>query len=57
MLDDTVAGGAKVEVGGGRDPGERYIAPTVLTGVSADSAVMANLVRNSVIVSGAAIVS
>jgi aldehyde dehydrogenase (NAD+) len=41
MLDDTVAGGAKIEVGGGRDPGERYIAPTVLTGVSADSAVMA----------------
>jgi aldehyde dehydrogenase (NAD+) len=41
MLDATVAGGATVEVGGGRDPGERYLAPTVLTGVSAESPVMA----------------
>jgi aldehyde dehydrogenase (NAD+) len=41
MLDDTVSGGAKVEVGGQTDAGERYIAPTVLTNVGADAAVMA----------------
>jgi aldehyde dehydrogenase (NAD+) len=41
MLDDTVAAGATVAIGGGRDAGERYLAPTVVTGVTADSAVMA----------------
>jgi aldehyde dehydrogenase (NAD+) len=41
MLDDTVAHGAKIEIGGETDAAERYIAPTVLTGVTADSAVMA----------------
>jgi aldehyde dehydrogenase (NAD+) len=41
MLDDTVAKGAKIAVGGQRDAGERYIAPTVLTDVTADTAVMA----------------
>jgi aldehyde dehydrogenase (NAD+) len=41
LLDDTVSGGAKVEIGGGTDAGERYIAPTVLTGVSPDAPVMA----------------
>ncbi|HEY1547937.1 MAG TPA: aldehyde dehydrogenase family protein [Kofleriaceae bacterium] len=41
MLDDTVAKGAKVAVGGQRDAAERYIAPTVLTDVAADTAVMA----------------
>ena len=40
LLDDTVAGGAKVEIGGATDAAERYIAPTVLTGVQADSAIM-----------------
>lgn len=41
MLDDTVRSGARIEVGGQADPGERYIAPTILTNVSPDSAVMA----------------
>src|SRR4029078_8450866 len=41
MLDDSVSAGAKVEVGGGSDPEQRYIAPTVLTGVTADAPVMA----------------
>jgi aldehyde dehydrogenase (NAD+) len=41
LLDDTVARGAKLACGGQRDPGERYIAPTVLTDVPADSAAMA----------------
>jgi len=41
MLDDTVSGGAKIEVGGQTDAGERYIAPTVLTNVAPDAAVMA----------------
>ena len=41
MLDDTVKGGARVELGGESDAGERYISPTVLTNVSPDSAVMA----------------
>ena len=31
MLDDSVSQGAKVEIGGGTDADERYIAPTVLT--------------------------
>ncbi len=41
MLDDSVAQGAKIEVGGGSDAAERYIAPTVLTNVKAEQAVMA----------------
>lgn len=41
MLEATVKAGAKVETGGVTDPAERYIAPTVLTNVKADSAVMA----------------
>lgn len=41
MLDDTVKAGAHIEVGGETDPGERYIAPTVLTNVRPDAAVMA----------------
>ena len=41
MLDATVKSGAKVEVGGDTDASERYIAPTVLTNVKPDMAVMA----------------
>jgi aldehyde dehydrogenase (NAD+) len=41
MLDDSVTQGARVEVGGDKDPSERYIAPTVLSGVKAESPVMA----------------
>ena len=41
MLDDSVSGGAKVEIGGGSDAGERYIAPTVLTHVAPEAPVMA----------------
>lgn len=41
MLDSTVKAGATVEVGGQTDAGERYIAPTVLTNVKPDTAVMA----------------
>lgn len=41
MLDDTVKSGARIELGGEVDPAERYIAPTILTNVSPDSAVMA----------------
>jgi len=41
MLDDTVRQGARVEIGGGSDAGELYIAPTVLTGVAAEAPVMA----------------
>ena len=41
MLDDTVKQGAKVEIGGGTDAGERFIAPTVLTNVKPDAPVMA----------------
>jgi aldehyde dehydrogenase (NAD+) len=41
MLDDSVSQGARIEVGGGSDPGERYIAPTVLTGVTPEAPVMA----------------
>jgi aldehyde dehydrogenase (NAD+) len=40
MLDDTVQAGAKVEIGGEADAADRYIAPTVLTGVTPDAAVM-----------------
>jgi len=41
MLDDSVSQGAKIEIGGGSDAQERYIAPTVLTNVAPGSAVMA----------------
>ena len=41
MLDATVKSGAKVETGGETDASERYIAPTILTNVKPDSAVMA----------------
>jgi aldehyde dehydrogenase (NAD+) len=41
MLDDTVAEGARVEVGGAKDASDRYIAPTVLSGVKPESPVMA----------------
>lgn len=41
MLDDTVKSGARIELGGEVDAAERYIAPTILTNVSPDSAVMA----------------
>lgn len=40
LLDDTVAQGARVELGGATDAGERFIAPTVLTGVRPDAPVM-----------------
>jgi aldehyde dehydrogenase (NAD+) len=40
LLDATVARGAKIEVGGERDAAERYIAPTVVTGVTADAPLM-----------------
>jgi aldehyde dehydrogenase (NAD+) len=40
MLNATVKDGAKVEIGGERDPGERYIAPTVVTHVKPESALM-----------------
>ncbi|HEV7556634.1 MAG TPA: aldehyde dehydrogenase family protein [Kofleriaceae bacterium] len=41
MLDDTVAQGAHVEIGGETDAAERYIAPTVLVGVKPGTPVMA----------------
>jgi aldehyde dehydrogenase (NAD+) len=41
MLDDSVSQGARIEIGGGSDPGERYIAPTVLTQVTPEAPVMA----------------
>ena len=40
LLDDSVAQGARVEVGGQTDAQDRYIAPTVLTNVKADTAIM-----------------
>ena len=41
MLDGTVNQGARVEIGGVTDADELYVAPTVLSGVSANSPVMA----------------
>lgn len=41
MMDETVAQGARLELGGGTDAAERYIAPTILTGVRPDAPVMA----------------
>ncbi len=40
LLGDTVAGGAQVAIGGETDAAERYIAPTVLTGVARDAPIM-----------------
>jgi aldehyde dehydrogenase (NAD+) len=40
MLERTVATGARVEVGGTVEASSRYIAPTVLSGVKPDAAVM-----------------
>ena len=41
LIDATVRGGATVEIGGTRDPAQRYIAPTVLSGVTFDAPIMA----------------
>ncbi len=40
LLAETVAGGAKVEIGGQTDPAERYIAPTLLSNVDFDAPIM-----------------
>jgi aldehyde dehydrogenase (NAD+) len=40
VLDRTVAAGARVETGGQVDPATRYVAPTLLSGVQPDMAVM-----------------
>jgi aldehyde dehydrogenase (NAD+) len=40
LLDETVRGGATVEIGGTTIAAERYIAPTVLSGVTFDSTIM-----------------
>ena len=40
MLDDAVAAGARIEIGGDRDAGSRYLAPTIVTGVPTDSRLM-----------------
>jgi aldehyde dehydrogenase (NAD+) len=40
MLDESVTAGARIEAGGGREPAERYLAPTLLTGVNADMPIM-----------------
>ena len=40
LLDDSVSQGAKIELGGDTDAAERYIAPTILTQVTGDTAVM-----------------
>jgi aldehyde dehydrogenase (NAD+) len=40
LMDETVRGGAKVEVGGQTDAAQRYIAPTVLSNVSNDAPIM-----------------
>jgi aldehyde dehydrogenase (NAD+) len=40
LLDDTVRGGARVEIGGVTDAAERYVAPTVLSNVTFDAPVM-----------------
>jgi aldehyde dehydrogenase (NAD+) len=40
LLDATVRGGAKVEAGGQTDAAQRYIAPTVLSGVGFDAPIM-----------------
>jgi aldehyde dehydrogenase (NAD+) len=40
LLEEAVAAGARVEIGGVTNPGERYIAPTLLTNVGWDSRIM-----------------
>jgi aldehyde dehydrogenase (NAD+) len=40
LIDDAVRSGATVEIGGHVDLAERYISPTILSGVSADAAIM-----------------
>ena len=40
MLYQTVAEGAQIAIGGDSDPAQKYIAPTILTGVKASHAVM-----------------
>jgi len=40
LLDDSVRQGAQVELGGDTDAAERYIAPTILTRVTGDTAIM-----------------
>lgn len=40
LLRQTVEAGATIEIGGDVDPSQRYIAPTVLSGVSVDSPIM-----------------
>ena len=42
LLDDAKSSGAKVAIGGNADVSDRYLAPTLLTDVSADSAIMQN---------------
>jgi len=40
LIDDAIEKGAKVELGNDRDPATRYIAPTILSGVTEDMACM-----------------
>ena len=40
LLDDAVAAGARIEIGGWIEPRDRYIAPTILTNVRWDSPLM-----------------
>jgi aldehyde dehydrogenase (NAD+) len=40
LVDETVALGARVEIGGGADPEERYFAPTILSGVTPSAPIM-----------------
>jgi aldehyde dehydrogenase (NAD+) len=40
LIDDATAGGAVIVAGGNRDAAQKFIAPTLLTGAAADSAVM-----------------
>jgi len=40
LVERTVAGGANLEIGGRFDPATRYIAPTVISGVTRDSPLM-----------------
>jgi aldehyde dehydrogenase (NAD+) len=41
LVEDALAKGAKLELGGQFDTGERYAPPTILTGVTKDMAIMA----------------
>jgi aldehyde dehydrogenase (NAD+) len=40
LIESSVAAGARIEIGGRTDPSERYIAPTILTNISWDMAIM-----------------